>query len=158
FRERLEMEIARARATTDVVSLVIMDIDHFKHYNDTNGHPEGNVVLVTVAEIVRTAGRKADIMARYGGEEFVALLYGETRDEAVRYAERVRGVVESTVFPGGARQPGGRVTLSAGVGTFPGDAQDGDALIKAADAQLYRAKQAGRNRVCRAGLAPRAGE
>jgi CRP-like cAMP-binding protein len=74
FRERVDIEIERARHTGDLVSLVIFDLDHFKHFNDTNGHQEGNIVLVTVAEILKGAGRRADIMARYGGVEFVALL------------------------------------------------------------------------------------
>ena len=111
FRERLEIEVDRAAQTGDLVSLVIFDIDHFKHYNDTNGHQEGNVVLSSVAEILKTTGRRGDIMARYGGEEFVALLYGATREEAGAFAEAVREAVKGAEFPGGASQPAGRVTI-----------------------------------------------
>ena len=147
FRERLEIEVDRAAQTGDLVSLVIFDIDHFKHYNDTNGHQEGNVVLSSVAEILKTTGRRGDIMARYGGEEFVALLYGATREEAGAFAEAVREAVKGAEFPGGASQPAGRVTISAGVATFPWDAQGDEALIKAADESLYKAKEGGRDRV-----------
>ncbi|MGH8532457.1 MAG: diguanylate cyclase [Gammaproteobacteria bacterium] len=80
----LEIKLERARQTGDLISLVIFDIDHFKHYNDTNGHSEGNVVLVQVSAILKNAGRRGDIPARYGGEELVALLYGVTREEAAR--------------------------------------------------------------------------
>jgi diguanylate cyclase (GGDEF)-like protein len=147
FRERLEIETERARQTGDLVSLIIFDIDHFKHYNDTNGHQEGNGVLVGVAEILKSTGRRGDILARYGGEEFVALLYGASRDEAVRFAESVRHGVETFSFAGAAKQPGGKVTMSAGVATFPWDATDDDGLIKSADKKLYAAKEGGRNRV-----------
>jgi diguanylate cyclase (GGDEF)-like protein len=147
FRERLEIEVDRAAQTGDLVSLVIFDIDHFKKYNDNNGHEEGNVALTTVSEIIKTTGRRGDIMGRYGGEEFVALLYGATRQEAEALAETVREAVEGADFVGGPKQPLGRVTLSAGVATFPWDAQTDEALIKAADENLYKAKEGGRNRV-----------
>jgi diguanylate cyclase (GGDEF)-like protein len=163
FRERLEIEVDRAAQTGDLVSLVIFDIDHFKKYNDTNGHEEGNVALTAVSEIIKTTGRRGDIIARYGGEEFVALLYGATRQEAEAFAEAVRETVQATEFAGGAAQPGGRVTISAGVATFPWDAQADEALIKAADENLYKAKEGGRNRVVACdpdaseGAAPRPG-
>jgi diguanylate cyclase (GGDEF)-like protein len=147
FRERLEIEVHRAAQTGDLVSLVIFDIDHFKVYNDQNGHEEGNVALTTVAEIIKSTGRRGDIVARYGGEEFVALLYGANRQEAEAFAETVRQTVEGTTFAGGARQPGGRLTISAGVATFPWDAQSDESVIKAADENLYKAKETGRNRV-----------
>ena len=147
FRERLDIEVDRAAQTGDLVSLVIFDVDHFKHYNDTNGHQEGNVVLTLVSEVLRATARRGDIMARYGGEEFVALLYGATRQEAEAFAQTVRQTVEGTEFPGGGKQPGGRVTVSAGVATFPWDAQSDETLVKAADENLYKAKEDGRNRV-----------
>jgi diguanylate cyclase (GGDEF)-like protein len=147
FRERLDIEVDRAAQTGDLVSLVIFDIDHFKKYNDNNGHEEGNVALTTVAEIIKSTGRRGDIVARYGGEEFVALLYGATRQEAEAFGETVRQTVEGTSFAGGPSQPGGRVTISAGVATFPWDAQSDEGLVKAADDNLYKAKEGGRNRV-----------
>lgn len=147
FRERLELEVDRARQTGDPVSLVIFDIDHFKKFNDNNGHQEGNVVLAGVADVLKKTGRRGDIMARYGGEEFVALLYGAGRDEAVAFAETVREAVLEQEFPGGRNQPEGRVTISGGAATFPADGESDEALIKAADENLYRAKEGGRNRV-----------
>jgi diguanylate cyclase (GGDEF)-like protein len=147
FRERLEIEIDRAKHIGDPLSLALFDIDHFKHYNDSHGHQEGNVVLVEVAQILKATGRRGDIVARYGGEEFVALLYGAKRDEAVRFAESVRHAVEEREFPGGKQQPMGRITISAGVATFPNDAAGDEGLIKAADLNLYRAKETGRNRI-----------
>jgi diguanylate cyclase (GGDEF)-like protein len=147
FRQRLEDELARAEETGDLVSLVIFDIDHFKHYNDTNGHPEGNVVLAGVARLLKETGRRGDILARYGGEEFVALLYGATPDEALRFAEAVREAIAAEAFVGGEKQPEGRVTVSGGVATYPDDAETAEALLEQADRRLYRAKEAGRNRV-----------
>ena len=158
FRERVSLEVDRAAQTGDLVSLVIFDIDHFKNYNDNNGHEEGNVALTTVADIIKATGRRGDIVARYGGEEFVALLYGATRAEAESFGETVRQTVEGTSFAGGPKQPGGRLTISAGVATFPGDAQSDEALIKAADDNLYKAKEGGRNRVVASEMeAPAAG-
>ncbi len=145
FQERLLLELERAAATGDPVSVVIFDIDHFKHYNDTNGHQEGNRALQEVARILKKTGRRGDIVARYGGEEFVALLYGATREEAGRFAEAVRRTVEATDFPGGPLQPLGRLTISGGVASFPADAGGSDELIAIADANLYKAKKAGRN-------------
>ncbi|MCE7958332.1 MAG: GGDEF domain-containing protein [Acidobacteria bacterium ACB2] len=147
FQQRLGMETQRARMTGDPISLVIFDIDHFKKFNDTHGHPEGNKVLVRVAEILKGAGRRGDIVARYGGEEFAILLYGATRMDAWLLAESARQRVFSEDFPGGETQPLGRVTISGGVATLPEDAGDEEALIQAADERLYRSKEKGRNRI-----------
>jgi diguanylate cyclase (GGDEF)-like protein len=147
LRERLDIELERARETEDQLAVVLFDIDHFKNFNDKNGHEEGNVVLQTLAKLMKQVGRRGDILARYGGEEFVSLLYGAGRDEAFRFAEAVRMAIEGHAFRGGEKQPGGRVTVSAGVAVFPDDTPDAQALIEAADRNLYRAKEAGRNRV-----------
>jgi diguanylate cyclase (GGDEF)-like protein len=147
FRERLALEVERARHTSDPVSLVLFDIDHFKRYNDVHGHQEGNVVLTRVAEIFRSAGRRGDIVARFGGEEFVLLLYGATRLDAWLLAESLRARIEAETFPGAATQPGGRLTVSAGVATFPEDAAGDNQLIEASDVRLYESKRSGRNRV-----------
>jgi diguanylate cyclase (GGDEF)-like protein len=147
FRERLDIEVERATETGDQLSVVLFDIDHFKHFNDHNGHEEGNVVLSTLAALMKQVGRRGDILARYGGEEFISLLYGAGREEAVRYADAVRHAIESHAFRGGDKQPGGRVTVSAGVAILPEDATDGQALVEGADRNLYRAKEEGRNRV-----------
>jgi diguanylate cyclase (GGDEF)-like protein len=146
FRERLAMELERAQLTGDPVALLIFDIDHFKDYNDTHGHQEGNKVLVKVAEMLRKTGRRGDVVARYGGEEFVTLLYGATATDAWRLAETFRGVVAGHAFGGEGGQAPEHITVSGGVATFPQDAQDDVTLIKAADARLYQAKEGGRNR------------
>jgi diguanylate cyclase (GGDEF)-like protein len=147
FRERLGLEIDRARETGDAVSLCLFDLDHFKAWNDTRGHEDGTEVLRAVGDILRGTGRRGDVPARYGGEEFVTLLYGASRDEAAGFANRVRLELGGRAFTGGGGRPPGKVTLSAGVATFPQDAADDSSLLRAADAKLYMAKQAGRNRV-----------
>jgi diguanylate cyclase (GGDEF)-like protein len=146
FRERLAMELDRAQLTADPVALVIFDIDHFKNYNDTHGHQEGNKVLVKVAEMLRKTGRRGDVVARYGGEEFVTLLYGASPSDAWRLAETFRGAVAAQAFGVDGGPPPDRITISGGIATFPLDAQDDLALIKSADVRLYEAKEAGRNR------------
>ena len=147
FRERLGIEVDRARETGDQLCVVLFDIDHFKHFNDTHGHEEGNVVLSTLATLMKGVGRRGDILARYGGEEFIALLYGAGREEAARFAEAVRQAIAGHTFLGGEKQPGGRVTVSGGVAVFPDDAGEAQPLIEAADRNLYRAKEGGRNRI-----------
>jgi diguanylate cyclase (GGDEF)-like protein len=146
LRERLSLELERAQLTGDPVALAMFDIDHFKRYNDTHGHQEGNKVLVRVAALLKKTGRRGDVLARYGGEEFVALLYGATAGDGWRFAEAYRAAVQVEDFPGASSQPLGRITLSGGVAVFPQDAHDDLALLKAADARLYRAKEGGRNR------------
>jgi diguanylate cyclase (GGDEF)-like protein len=147
FIERLDIELDRAVQMKDAVSVVLFDIDHFKAYNDTHGHPAGNVVLVQVSDLLRRTARRGDIVARFGGEEFVMLLYGASRKEAQQVAEAARARVESTDFAGGETQPLGRVTISGGVACFPGDARGATDLLKVADVGLYKAKAEGRNRV-----------
>ena len=147
FRQRLEIELERARETGDQVSLVLFDIDHFKKYNDTYGHEEGNEVLVAVAQLMKGIGRRGDIIARYGGEEFVALLYGASSEEARTFAETVRHAVETHPFAGGPGKEPRKVTVSSGCSTFPRPAAGEDELIKLADEKLYQAKAQGRNRV-----------
>lgn len=146
FRERLSLELDRAQQTGDSVALAIFDIDHFKAYNDTHGHEEGNVVLQKVGSLLRRTGRRGDVIARYGGEEFVALLYGATASDAWRFAETFRTAVATTDFAHEGAPRRVRVTVSGGVATFPGDAQDDAGLVNAADERLYRAKETGRNR------------
>ena len=147
FRERLCIEVDRAREIGDQLAVVLFDIDHFKHFNDSNGHEEGNVVLSTLGKLMKQVGRRGDILARYGGEEFISLLYGAGREEAARFAEAVRHAIEAHSFRGGEKQPDGRVTVSGGVAVFPDDTDDAQILVEAADRNLYRAKEGGRNRV-----------
>jgi len=146
FRERLALELERAQLTGDPLALVMFDIDHFKKYNDTHGHQEGNRVLVKVAEILKGTGRRGDVVARYGGEEFVALLYGASASDAWRFAETFRNAISAQAFTRDGGKPPDHITVSGGVATFPQDAQDDLALVKAADIRLYEAKEEGRDR------------
>lgn len=147
FMEKLREERLRAERYQRMLSLVILDIDHFKKYNDTYGHPAGNEVLKMIAQIMRTQVRETDIVARYGGEEIAMILPEIGRKAAFEVAERIRVKVFETDFGQGEKQAGVKVTLSAGVATFPVDCANEEELIKRADVSLYQAKTHGRNRV-----------
>jgi diguanylate cyclase (GGDEF)-like protein len=147
FQQRLGDMLHKAEREQQPVSLLILDIDHFKHYNDTNGHQAGDEVLKKVGQILKGSIREDDVAARYGGEEFVILYPGAGKALAQRLAEGMRRAVEAYAFPHGARQPLGALTISGGVATFPEDSRSGVDLIRCADQALYDAKAAGRNRV-----------
>lgn len=147
FLERLKEEKMRAERYHRLLSLIIFDIDHFKKYNDTNGHPAGNEVLKKIAEILKAEAREVDIVARYGGEEMVIILPETGRKRAAELAERIRERIASTVFNHMESQPMKKVTVSAGIATYPVDAANEEALVKRADTSLYEAKSNGRNRV-----------
>ncbi len=158
FDEALETCLAR-RGEGDPASVLMLDIDHFKAFNDRNGHPAGDRALRAFAGILRATIRDGDVAARYGGEEFVVLLPGASTTDAVAVAERIRALTEETVID---LSPGHRdqITVSAGVATWPADGTDQVKLLEVADAALYRAKTMGRNRVVVAGstFTPRSGE
>jgi diguanylate cyclase (GGDEF)-like protein len=147
FREALDLEISRSQRYRHSFSLVFMDLDHFKRYNDTHGHLAGDQLLKELAELLRVNSRSVTVLARYGGEEFVALAPETPKKGALIYAERLRSKVAAHPFEGRESQPLGSVTISAGVATFPEDATDSAALIECADRALYEAKESGRNRV-----------
>jgi len=149
FLNRLSQEILDAEKGHYPVSVFIFDLDHFKHYNDTQGHQAGDEVLKMTGQILRDMVRPDDTPARYGGEEFIAILPQTPKDGAMVVAERIRARVEAHTFPNRESQPLKTVSLSGGVATFPDDGRTGTDLIKAADAALYRAKKEGRNRVFR---------
>lgn len=147
FQDALNMEVSRSRRHTRQFSLIFLDVDHFKHYNDTRGHPEGDRLLRILAQLIKERLRRSDMAARYGGEEFVMLL-PETDQEGVRMAaEDLRLAVENVPFEGGEQQPLGKVTISIGVATFPDDATEGATLVQMVDQALYQAKRNGRNQV-----------
>lgn len=148
FRESFELELSRCRRHGRPLSLVFADVDFFKKYNDTQGHPAGDDLLVTLAGLITAASRRSTIIARYGGEEFVLLVPETDRRGATQYAEKLRALVAGHPFPGREALPGGCVSMSFGVATFPEDGEDSESLFRAADAALYRAKHAGRNAVC----------
>jgi diguanylate cyclase (GGDEF)-like protein len=147
FRERLQNEVDRAERHQLDLSLVMMDLDYFKQYNDRNGHPAGDEVLRALGELLRRNLRKVDVAARYGGEEFALILVETNGPNACVVAEKLRRLVEEYEFPFRENQPGGRITISAGVAAYPDDGTSAEALISAADTYLYQAKQRGRNRV-----------
>lgn len=151
FQEALAMEVSRSLRHKRVFSLVFLDVDSFKAYNDTHGHLGGDAVLRTVGTIIKGLGRKADLAARYGGDEFVILLPETCKESSKVVAERIRSTVESHPFPGREEMPMKKVTISVGISTFPEDGADSQTLIQAADKALYDAKQSGRNVVCVAG-------
>ncbi len=158
FARRLAEEVIRCGNYGDPLSLLMLDVDHFKHYNDTNGHPAGDDVLRVVADVLRKSFRRTDMVARYGGEEFAVVMSGLKKNQAYLLAERLRAQIEETHFEFGSSQPLGRVTISAGVATFPQDGTTGEELIWSADHALYEAKRAGRNRVVQYQIAALAGE
>ncbi len=148
FRHRLGQEVDRARRFEKALSLVAIDIDHFKQLNDRHGHPKGDLALRQFAKLLEASVRKVDTVARVGGEEFMILLPRADVREAAAVAEKLRALVMGTPFEGGRDQPGGALTVSLGVAELATtDDDDGDSLVERADQALYAAKHAGRNRV-----------
>ncbi|MBI2537269.1 MAG: GGDEF domain-containing protein [Gemmatimonadetes bacterium] len=139
--ETLEKEARRAQRNARPFALLMIDVDHFKRYNDAFGHLAGDDVLKRVADALQGTVRTADYAARYGGEEFIALLPETPLDSALEVAERIRTRMAEEEFG----TNGSRVTLSIGLGEFPTDGATPEAVIAAADGALYRAKEHGRN-------------
>lgn len=150
FEERYPEEFERAQRYEYPFSLIMMDIDDFKHYNDSFGHPMGNVLLQKVTEAMAGALREVDILVRYGGEEFICILPLTEKQIAVEIAGRIRSKVleANSRILHAEEQPRGFVSLSLGVATFPVDSREKDELIELADQRMYRAKKAGKNQVC----------
>jgi diguanylate cyclase (GGDEF)-like protein len=147
FDERVEAELSRARRGQQPLSLVMIDVDHFKRFNDRYGHAAGDTALRTIAALVRNMVRRHDIVSRYGGEEFVVVLPETSADAAVEKLESIRAAVEAAAIRLPRQQGSGSLTISAGVSTFPADGVTTDDLLDEADARLFRAKESGRNRV-----------
>jgi diguanylate cyclase (GGDEF)-like protein len=144
FQARLEEEMVRAKRYHTACSLILFDIDHFKKFNDTYGHQQGDIVLIEVAKLIKLAVRDTvDIPARYGGEEFAIILPETDAKGALLVAERMRKTVEAFDFPG--QEQALKVTISLGVATFPDHASVKNVLIKKADMALYECKNRGRN-------------
>ena len=149
FHDTLDSEIERSRRFGTDVGLVMLDIDDFKQVNDTFGHPQGDLVLVEVARVLRDLSRDIDEPARYGGEELAVILPQTDLHGAELLAERMRSAIEDLSIKRTEAGEPLRVTASFGVASLPACAQDRAGLIAEADAALYRAKRAGKNRVCR---------
>lgn len=147
FQERLRNDLDHAARRGGTLSLLFLDVDDFKVHNDAFGHPRGDEVLRSLAEILRSSTRTYDTPARYGGEEFAVILPSTPPAQALQVAERIRTVIAARSFHGGADQPSGTVTVSIGIASFPENGSNAEELIEAADSALYRAKTTGKNRV-----------
>jgi len=128
-------------------SLLIMDIDYFKNYNDKNGHMEGDNLLRSLASLISGSLREKDMLFRFGGEEFVILFPDTGKEDAAIVAERIRQKVDDFNFPYQEKQPNGNLTVSIGVAFCPEDGTDKQELLEIADTRLYKAKSGGRNQV-----------
>ena len=146
LEKRMEQEISRSLRQDLALTVVLLDLDNFKHYNDLCGHLAGDKALKRTARILQHSAREMDIVTRYGGEEFCILLPGTSKKESLLVAERIRHAIEKESFPREQSLPSGRLTASMGIATFPADGNTPRALINAADIALYRAKTEGRNR------------
>ncbi|MCP4502541.1 MAG: diguanylate cyclase [Deltaproteobacteria bacterium] len=153
FQDLLSVEVSRARRHEEPLSLLFLDVDYFKNYNDTHGHPAGDELLRGLARLLVKAkegclpSRASDVVARYGGEEFVVILPNTSSSGALIRAERLRALIEKATFRGEGEQPDGALTVSIGTSTFPDNSSDEASLISRADEALYQAKREGRNRV-----------
>lgn len=143
----LEKEFDRAKRYTKPLSVIMIDADDFKKYNDSNGHVLGDKLLVEIAEVLKKNIRSADFVARYGGEEFIILLPETEQQGAFDLAERIRKEIQKMDIEGKEKQPKGFVSISLGVSTYPSLVSDPIDLTKTADKALYEAKKKGKNQV-----------
>jgi len=147
FDERVVEEIARTKRFGREMALGMVDIDFFKNYNDTIGHPAGDKALATIGEIIRKSIRETDLPFRYGGEEFAIIMPETTAESATAVAERIRSAVEKHPFQGESSQPDGLLTISIGVCVLANECHSKEEFVSSADRALYKAKSMGRNRV-----------
>lgn len=147
FHDSLTEKVNESKRDNAKLSLLFIDIDNFKCYNDIYGHQQGDEILRIISSIMMENVRKNDIVARYGGEEFAAILPGIGEEEALKEGERLRNAIQEYQFEGQESLPGGNLTISVGVSAFPSRAKTEDELIKGADDACYRAKFLSKNRV-----------
>ena len=147
FKQFLAKEIIRTNRHNTKVSLAMIDIDHFKHYNDSHGHVAGDKILQQMAKLMAQNLRSIDVAARYGGEEFVAVLPQTDAHAAKIVAEKLRMLIENSQFEKEESQPNSKITISVGIATYPDNSKDLEGLINSADQRLYAAKAQGRNKV-----------
>ena len=147
FVQRLNTELTRAARYNLQFTLVILDIDNFKQYNDTHGHLKGNTLLQQLSVIMQDNFREVDVIARYGGEEFAVIMPETSPKKSLATIERLRANVAEYPFEGRDKIPGKKVTISVGVASYPLNSQNAHTLIERADAAMYEAKRLGKNRV-----------
>ena len=145
FLEKARETFRTSASYDSPFSIFMFDIDHFKNYNDTNGHVGGDAVLKEIGRLLRGNTRSTNIAARYGGEEFILLLQDTENQEAIKCAENIRRLIEAHAFPSREKQPLGCVSISGGIATFPSDGNTVEEIIKHADKALYASKASGRN-------------
>ncbi|MFH2067995.1 MAG: sensor domain-containing diguanylate cyclase [Candidatus Omnitrophota bacterium] len=150
FQKLLYEELNRSNRYKHSLSLLMIDVDFFKGYNDTYGHQAGDALLASAAKIIRGNIRTTDIAARYGGDEFCVILTETDKEAAFVKAEKIRREMEVHRLPDDKKQPDKNLSVSIGVAAFPADAGDREKLLKKVDDALYRSKKEGRNRVSRA--------
>jgi len=149
FQLMLQEEIDRSKALNMPLSLMLIDIDHFKNYNDHLGHQKGDYILTEISKLLLGYSRKMDYVCRYGGEEFAVILPQTNKDGAYLIAERLRELIDQHKFAEEQIQPTNKLTVSIGLSCFPTDAATKSELILAADKALYEAKNSGRNKTCK---------
>ncbi|MDU4861403.1 MAG: diguanylate cyclase [Terrisporobacter othiniensis] len=147
FQDVLDTYITDSQKEDKEVSLLFMDIDNFKNYNDINGHQKGDWLLTRLGEILRNTVDDLGVVARYGGEEFAIILYDQTEEAALNLGELIRQNIQQAYFTGQELQPNKNITVSIGVSTYPKVAKNKKQLIELADNALYRAKSFDKNRV-----------
>ena len=147
FLERLGEAMEQAHRQDAPLSVLLLDIDEFRHYNQSQGHEKGDEVLRQMGTLLRGAVREEDLVGRWGGEEFAIVYRGSTKETSMRLAEELRQQVAAHRFPEGVYQPGGAVTVSGGVATFPEDSRKAENLIRCAEGAVAEAKRKGRNAV-----------
>ncbi|MDZ5252473.1 diguanylate cyclase [Clostridium sp. LIBA-8841] len=147
FYDKLREKMHISEVENKQLSLIFMDIDYFKHYNDLYGHQRGDEALKRIGSILKSVAREGDLVARYGGEEFAIILPNTSEIEATKIAETIRNKIEKTYFEGQENQPNSNLTVSVGIAVFPDKAENELDLVKYADDALYRAKFFHKNRV-----------
>jgi len=153
FYLRLNEEFSRSKRHKRPITLLMMDVDHFKKFNDLHGHPQGDLALKLIAAAIKECARKSDLVARYGGEEFAVLLPETSLEEGLELGLRVQKKVSESMPEIGrlTRKEKIEVTLSIGMAAFPNEASTPEELVRVADERLFTAKNRGRNQICGSG-------
>ena len=147
FLERLVQAMEQAHQQGTPLSVVLLDVDEFRHYNQSQGHEKGDEVLRQMGVLLRETVREEDLVGRWGGEEFAVVYRGSAKETSLRLADELRQKVAAHRFPEGIHQPGGALTVSCGVSSFPDDSRKAENLIRCAEAAVTEAKRKGRNAV-----------